>query len=237
MEKLEKKVYCLKCNILTNHNIVQTYEEKSEPGDDIQWHSQWHIVQCAGCDQIAFVEQYGDENQWVYIDGEQVWKDEYLVFPQQPPLVENNPKLWIEKKIFNNVPDTIDQLYSQVIEVYNKGYLLLATIGIRTIIEAICLDVGISKGFLYEDNQKIKLNKKDEQISSTSLEGKIFGLYEQNMIIWDQTIILQKIRDIGNAAVHEIKQPSITVFKSAVQIIEQVLNLVYELKVHKLLKK
>ncbi|PAK32428.1 DUF4145 domain-containing protein, partial [Peribacillus simplex] len=90
-----------------------------------------------------------------------------------------------------------------------------------------CLDVGIKQGYLYDEAIKIRVNKNDEPIISKALEGKINGLYNENMIIWDQAKILQKIRDIGNAAVHEIKQPSIPVFKSAIQIIEQVLNNVY----------
>ena len=236
MELLERKVYCIKCNRETNHFILLTHKENSEYDADYQWELQRHIVKCAGCDETAFVEQFSNEDSWEYVNGEQVWKDVYLTFPEKPIITET-PRYWVEKQSFNNIPESIDQLYLQVIDVYNKGYFLLAMIGIRTIIEAICLDVGIESGILRDEYKEIKLNKKNKPITSDSLEGKIFGLYEQGMIIWDQTLILQKIRDYGNAAVHEIKSPSITILKSAIQIVEQLLNNVYELKVHKLLKK
>ncbi|MGE6259207.1 DUF4145 domain-containing protein [Heyndrickxia sporothermodurans] len=90
---------------------------------------------------------------------------------------------------------------------------------------------------MYEDKNVKKLSKKNLHILTNSLEGKIFGLYEQGFIIWEQTVILQKIRDIGNAAVHEIKEPKLSEFFSAIKIIEDVLNNVYELKVHKLYRK
>ncbi|KMY50543.1 DUF4145 domain-containing protein [Peribacillus loiseleuriae] len=238
MQRLEEKVYCSKCERHTNHNIIMTHEKKSSSEDDIQFSHKYHIVQCAGCDEIAFVDQYGDEDMWEYANeghGERVWVEEFRVYPEKS-VVEGNPVFWIERKEYRNVPGVVQVLYSQIIEVYNQGYFLLATIGMRTLIEAICLDVGINKGYLYNDDNTVKENKRGEPIFSSSLEGEIFGLFEENMIIWDQAIILQKIRDIGNAAVHEIKEPSFLVFKSAMQIIEQVLNNVYELKVHKLLK-
>lgn len=236
MGLLEEKVYCQKCNQQTYHHIINTYTESSKIEDDIQWKSQYHIVKCAGCDEIAFVEQYSDEDSWEYENGERVWQDRFTVFPEQPIKLDV-PRFWVEKQTFKNVPESIEQLYLQVIDVYNKGYLLLATIGIRTLIEAICLNVGIYKGKLRNNDKIILLDRHDREMSRGNLEGKIFGLYEQGMIIWDQTLILQKIRDLGNAAVHEIKPPSVIVLKSAIQIIEQLLTNVYELKVHKLLKK
>ncbi|PAK33834.1 hypothetical protein CHI08_25980, partial [Peribacillus simplex] len=148
LNRLKERVYCSKCKQKTNHLIIYTHTEKSNNNDEIQWQEQHHVVQCAGCDTKAFVKQYGDEDTWVYRGEERVWTDVFTVYPEEP-ISEPLPYYWLEKKEFRNVPETINQLYLQIIDVYNKGYLLLATIGIRTIIEAICLDVGIKQGYLY----------------------------------------------------------------------------------------
>jgi hypothetical protein len=235
LKQLEEKVYCTNCRGKRNHNILSTYDG-TDRSVDFQHQDLFHVVSCAGCERIAFVNQYGDEEQWdVDESGERYWYDTFNVYPEEPPKQELNI-YELRGKHFINVPESIKSLYDQIIHVHNQGFLLLSTVGIRTLIEAICLDVGIKEGSLFEDKDNIKVNKKGENIVSTSLEGKIYGLYEQGMIIWEQTLILQKIRDIGNAAVHEIRTPKIKVFMSAVGIIEQLLTNVYDLKVHKLLK-
>jgi hypothetical protein len=235
LEQLKEKVYCKTCKGKRIHNILSTYDGTDRMAD-IQHKDLFHVVSCAGCETIAFVNQYGDEDMWdTDVSGHRYWYDKFWVYPEEPPLQE--VKFYeLSSKQFINVPESIKSLYEQIIHVHNQGFLLLSTVGIRTLIEAICLDVGIKEGNLFEDKDNIKVSKKGENTVSTSLEGKIYGLYQQGMIIWEQTLILQKIRDIGNAAVHEIRTPKINVFMSAVGIIEQVLTNVYDLKVHKLLK-
>lgn len=237
MERLEERVYCRECKNKTYHEVLYIHEERNEPDFDFSWIEKFYIARCAGCHTVSFVKQYGDEDQWVYdFQGERVWKDDYKVFPEEPKQPEIN-LYEIQPKLFRHAPMSISKLYDEVIDVFNQGYLLLATVGIRTLIEAICLNIGIQEGHLFDENQEIKHNKKKEPILSKALEGKIFGLYENGFIIWEQALILQKIRDMGNAAVHEIKTPEISDFISAIQIIEQVLTNVYELKVHKFLNK
>jgi len=62
LKDLNEQVYCMTCNGKKNHKIVRTYETKSNYDEDYQWHMQYHIVKCAGCDRVAFVEQSGNEN-------------------------------------------------------------------------------------------------------------------------------------------------------------------------------
>ncbi|MGE6259208.1 hypothetical protein ACQKCU_15095 [Heyndrickxia sporothermodurans] len=151
MEILEEKVYCKLCNRKTNHDILMTHFEKNNPYEEFQWHCKYHITKCRGCDTPAFVMQYGDEDQWDYNDeGKRYW---YYIFTVYPPEPKDDSDEEFRKNIYsiehinyNNVPETINNIYKQIIDVYNQGALLLGTVGIRTIIEAICLDVGIENG-------------------------------------------------------------------------------------------
>lgn len=242
MDSLGRKVYCDKCNIETNHGIVKKYEEKSNPSDDFQWSSEYLIVQCLGCDNISFVSIYRDEDCWRYDDrGNRIWTDTCTVHHKDggstsylppsdeelTPLKGYSPRLPLE---FSNVPAKLEKLYNQVVDVYNYNYLLLCSAGIRTLIEAICKELLISKGKLYNENGEVRLNNKEKVIESSSLEGKIYGLYEKDYIVWEQVKVLQTIREIGNTAVHEIKEPQRSDLKNSIIIIEKVLDLIYEVK-------
>lgn len=240
MESLGRKVFCDNCGNETNHGIIAKYEEKSNPLDDFQWFRNYYIVQCLGCDNKAFVSIYGDEDCWEYDDdGERIWTDVCTVHHENgsttyepskedlPPLKDYSPRTAIK---FYNVPTEIEKLYKQVVDVYNYDFLLLCSAGIRTLIEAVCRELSIGGGVLYTANGEKRLNKNRKEIESTSLEGKIFGLYEKGYIVWEQLKILQTIREIGNTAVHEITEPSRSDLKNSIIIIEKVLDLIYEVK-------
>lgn len=242
MDRLDRKVYCDKCKHDTNHEIVTKHEERSTSTDDFQWQSQYFIVRCLGCDNISFVSIYGDEDCWEYVaNGDRQWTDICTVHHKDggsmsyqpssneelPPLKDYSPRLPME---FSNVPPKLEGLYNQVVDVYNLDYLLLCSAGIRTLIEAICRELSITVGNLYNNDGEIRLNKKEGKIESSSLEGKIFGLYEKGYIVWEQVKILQTIREIGNTAVHEIKEPKRSDLKNSIIIIEKVLDLIYEVK-------
>lgn len=243
MELLDEKVYCSKCKRRTNHKYILKHEEGSDTYEETQWHSKWCIVQCLGCDQLAFVLQYGDEDSWDYDErtGERVWKDFYKVYPEEPKKPSKEEKYMLKyqhvPKTFKHVDDEVSELYDQIIGVYNLGYSVLCAAGLRTLIEAICSKASIIGGRLYNEKKEVKLNRKGNEIFSQSLEGKIFGLYESQIILWEHCRILQEIRDIGNNAVHEIKAPNIFILKRAISVIEMVLEIIYELKMQTLLKK
>lgn len=239
---LEQQVYCDGCKGKRNHKIIFTYEENAHYFDqDFQWHAQYHIVKCAGCDKVAFVKQYGDEDTWEYVGEERVWVDIFTVYPEEPK-EEISKGIWweghkLEVKTFNYAPITLINLYEQIIESYNNKHFILCTSGLRTLIEGICSQQGIKKGFIY-DEEKNKLPNKDGVIAkSESLGGRIFGLYENDYITFLQAQILQKVKVIGNSAIHDIVVPKAVTIKEIIRILERIMDDVYELENHVLLKK
>ncbi|ANX11655.1 hypothetical protein ABE41_006515 [Fictibacillus arsenicus] len=243
MNKLEEKVYCNVCKGARNHHILKTYSEVADYHSDIHWHAKYHIVQCLGCDTIAFVEQYGDEDTWDYNEytGEREWKDIFKVFPEEPPKPSKDDFFLGDYKLkiknFNHVDPELKELYSQIVQVFNQRFNILCAAGLRTLIEAICLKTNITGGRLYDEDKKVKISKKGNEVYSTSLEGKIYGLYDKQLILWDQCRILQEIRDIGNSAVHEIEIPCIKTLRPAIIIVEGIFESIYELREKSLVKK
>jgi len=241
MERLEERVYCFTCKHKTIHNIVYTHKEESGYEQDFAWKAEYHIVQCAGCERTAFVKQYGDEDMWEFVYGEKVWQDTFTVYPQEPPkeseLDSFEKRLNLNKKAFPNTPKILLDLYNQIIDSYNMRHNVLCASGLRTLIEGICNEVGVKKGHIYHNDGTIKLDEKtNKEIYTDNLAGRIFGLYEGKFILLAQALILNKIKTIGNKAVHSVVSPDTLTLREVIQIMEQIIHSIYELKEHKLLR-
>lgn len=120
---------CRECNRTTSHEIVCKYEEKIENdlatpfNYDIKY---WKIIKCRGCETISFCMSKHLSN------------DEKNTFDFLYPLREKRLK-----KEFPNAPATLQIPYHETIESFNNLHKTLCVAGIRSIIEAICLDKKI----------------------------------------------------------------------------------------------
>ncbi|WP_164988935.1 DUF4145 domain-containing protein [Fictibacillus sp. S7] len=227
MEFVPEKVYCEKCNGLRNHKIIYKFPDPNNNLDQGIFidHS---ILQCAGCDSVT----YGDiSSVWIEHNGERPHL--YVNIYPDPPAVEKPITIDPFESILLHIPINIRSIYLQLVAAYNQKHNLLCAIGLRTLIEAICNELGIIKGFKHDNdgNPLVQEGKRE------SIEGKIYGLYENKHIIWYETLILQRIREIGNAAAHEAVIPTSEELHGAIEIIERLLVNLYQLKNHKLLKK
>lgn len=244
MEELRERVYCSRCKGKNKHVIIKSYEKQSDVDADFQWHDNYFIVKCAGCDNTSFVRQYGDEDMWKCINGELEWTDTFTVYPEEPK-AETDEERWkrefemvyfMPPKLFRYVPQNLNNLYKQTINAYNSQQNILCAAGLRTIIEGICNELNIKKGHIYDKDGSKKLNEKNKEIYTSNLAGRIFGLFEEGHIIFTQALLLQIIKNIGNSAVHDIVEPSIEILQQTIEIINTILYNIYELDKHDLLK-
>ncbi|MED0676326.1 DUF4145 domain-containing protein [Aneurinibacillus thermoaerophilus] len=228
MEKLGEKVYCSKCRQETNHGIIKEYKLKSGSYDDFQWIDEYYIVQCLGCDTVAFVRKYGDESmQYFNEDGEAFWYDDYTVYPEKP--IENKtPTVHIQAKNFVNLTnhENLNLLYRQIVDAFNSSSFLLCSVGLRTLVEAICKNENVIGGMV--------TNEKGELVRSTKLVGKINGLVEKGLITQSQSEVLHQIRELGNYATHEIVQPKRKTLVDGIEVIEHILKQIYEFGQYKI---
>lgn len=229
-ENLPRKVYCSKCNTQTNHGILERVTVGSSDPDEYAWYEYYFIAKCAGCDQINFVKIYTDEDMHAtsYSDYDYYNLTE---FPEQPPLNASKFEIKHEKREFLNVPDTIEDVYNEVCDAFNGKLYYLSTMGLRMMVESICIDLEIQQGTVLNDEfTEPKLNKKGNPIINSELHGKIFGLYENRYITMPQLQVLIRIKNFGNKAAHEIKRPSKLLIKDMIKIIEDLLHMHYDLK-------
>lgn len=242
MEKLPEKVFCLLCNRKTNHGIIAHHSEEERHPDELNYQEDFYISVCLGCDEVNFTRIYHDQTMVRFNPYEQEYEnfEDIHVYPPEP--ISNveveeifNPH---KGKKFNNLPEVIKTLYKEVVKAYNSNLFLLSAIGMRMIIEGIVKDLEIKDGFIIDDETGVKkVNGEGKEVRSSKLVGQINGMIEKGVIVQNQSRILHQIRSLGNQTAHELKKPSGRTISTGIEIIESILEMIYELDTFNILKK
>jgi hypothetical protein len=163
----------------------------------------YQIVQCFGCNTKSFRDVFEDR-EFAY----QVSEDEWEV----PTRIDVYPKFIEGHKHLDNVfclPDLVATIYREVILAFQEGALILAGLGLRGTVEAVCNDLGIT---------------------GKNLETRISRLCTNGSISKKDAERLHGIRFMGNDAAHEIKKPKEEHLRVALKIVEHLLSSVYILE-------
>jgi hypothetical protein len=203
MEK-KFKTHCNFCSAETNHLSlfskivsVDKIDLDSKKFDLTKCEEEYSVVECQGCNSISFLVK--------------------RMFDGKEPEIENFPESFNEydsvlgslsDEDIRLLPRLIHDLYTEVEEAIDNYSLVLAGIGLRTLVEAVCID------------QKIK---------GVNLQSKIKELQVQGFISKYEEPILDKLRQIGNVSAHEIKNLPINKLEYAMGIINHILRSIYVL--------
>jgi hypothetical protein len=198
--RVEKK-YCNTCRINTFHDLVFSHERENASDEfiknplgnlgEIQQFA-YSLWICRGCGTPLLHE----------VLTSYIGQDEYQEETDYPKRTKH---AW-QKKTFLQLGDKLSNIYNEVIDSYNIGAKVLTAIGLRMLIEGICLDKGVEGNSLY---QKI------ENLTSILPKNIVESLH--------------KFRFIGNEATHELQIPTELELRRAIEVIEDLLNFLYEL--------
>lgn len=206
MEKI--KVYCNSCKLKSNHEILSQQKRRIDDDDSgIAFFDTWQIIRCSGCETVSFCHSYYDTD---YLD------ETVKLYPVRS---ENTHQL----KPYYNVPKIVRSIYRETIDAYNNDLNLLCAAGLRAVIESICNEEKIING------PSDRKNKAGKIIRSRDLAGKINGLEGKGIITKKQAIIIHEQRYLGNEAIHRFDAPSKKVLITAIEIIENILDSLYEI--------
>jgi hypothetical protein len=113
----------------------------------------------------------------------------------------------LEAKQYSKLKPKLQAIYKEAIACFNAKALILSAVGLRALLEGIC---------------------QDKRIRGNNLKAKIDGLQEY---LPNKNIIrnLHHFRFMGNDAVHRLAVPKAAEVASAVGVIEDLLNFLYEL--------
>jgi len=211
-------IHCNECHHHTNHTISSEFNEREivpeiVDGRTIEfWIDHYfQILKCGSCNEYTF-------KTW------QIWSEDE---PDSPPSNKRvfpkrgNPTIK-KSDSFYNVPSHITGIYKEVYDTFiNKNNLLCAG-GIRAILEALCINNQIKEGTTPAEGT-------NPEKKTSSLKGRIYGLYEQGLITKNHADILVHNQYLGDKALHECEQPSSEELEIAIHIIAHTLSSVYEL--------
>lgn len=194
------KDYCPNCQQMTNHKCLFNISQGSEHDADFHWQQNYETIQCLGCENIQFRNRYTHEDMYRHTDdGYEEPYDESKYFPK------NLNYHSLLKNIYH-LPDKIRIVYIETIEALKNNCYLLSGVGLRAIIEAICID---------------------QNIPGRNLEFKINNLVRNKLITEKDGKRLHSIRFLGNDSVHEMDVPKEEKLKIALDIAEHLIKNLY----------
>jgi Domain of unknown function (DUF4145) len=200
---------CNNCKDKTNHSVmyskkvIHTYKEDNALNKSQKTVEDNMVVQCKGCNQISFLLRrsgsflyYGDDkikyHDWNYpeIDYDE---GDYR-------FLERDEKKYLPKKM--------TRLYEEVEHAFENEDNILAGVGLRMLVESICLE---------------------QNITGANLKVKIEKIHHHGLISKNAIPILDTLREIGNISAHEIKSFSLSKLEYALDILNNVLKSIYVL--------
>lgn len=196
----EHRISCTMCNNETAHRVVVSVER--EGGDRDYRYAEWYeVVQCKGCGSLSFRKNQHNSEDWTVDDesGQGILDDHIEVYP--PRAVGRR-----ELADAHFVPYEVHRIYSETHRALCSDLRILAGIGIRIIVEAVC---------------------QDRQASGRTLGDKITDLVRLGVLTEDGARILHNLRSLGNAAAHEVKPHSLVTLNLAFDVIDHLLLGVY----------
>lgn len=206
-KKSKAAIFCNSCRHDTNHTlqyavsngIGEYLEGLEDDGKTHLYYETWLIWRCDGCSKLslhlggASVEQF---DQGEFYPGESDWE---TAFHNELPIMFEG--------LSGHVPDKLFQIFLETVLAYNNHLGILCTIGLRSIIEAICADKGIKGDSL---NEKIS-NMIDIPLSQNIVEN------------------LHSLRLMGNDATHRLDAPDREEQELAIEICKNLFSAIYEL--------
>lgn len=216
MESKKVVTFCNQCDgdtnqtILYNKKVTSVFESDDDRQPSTKEHKAYMVIQCQGCNCISFLlRQSGDlyesdDNAQGYID---------YNYPEDE--IYGDIKL-LSYEDQESLPPKLADLYQEVASAFQSNSNKLAGVGLRMLVEAICIE---------------------QNITGQNLKIKIEGLQAKGLVSKNETPILDKLREVGNASAHGIKQFPLNKLQYALEILNHVLKSIYILpKINKKLK-
>jgi hypothetical protein len=196
------EVNCYKCKSHTQHEILRSQSETGST-EHVEWYRlELQIIRCKRCQNIYFKQS--------------AWSSGDLPAGGAPPgdLPDDKPPVrsvavgrlptvdeW-------ELPDRVRALYKETLSGFNAMAMTLSAAGLRSVVEAACLDQGCT---------------------DLTLELKIQALVSKGVFLKRDADYLHKHHFLGDEAVPGMDTPPREEFEIALQVLEHLLTTLYVL--------
>jgi hypothetical protein len=178
-------------------------EQTESHRDEYQCDISYQILECLGCDIKSFRKVFYDiESAYPTHDNEWEVPENITAYPKAVEGHKEIGELW-------ELPKIVRTIYSEVLMALREDSKVLAGLGLRAAVEAVCNDLNIP---------------------GRSLEVRINKLATSGYISKNDAERLHGIRFMGNDAAHDIKKPKDESLSVALQIVEHLIASVYILE-------
>lgn len=193
--------YCRSCEKNTYTKILT--EDIESHREEYQCDIIHQVVQCKGCDTKSFRKVFVDiEAAYPTYNDEWEVPEDITIYPKT---VEGHR----EVDDISDIPDVVRTIYSEILLALKEDANILAGLGLRAAVEAVCNNLVIA---------------------GKSLEVRINKLTTAGYISKKDAERLHAIRFMGNDAAHDIKPPKKDALTVALQIVEHLIASVYILE-------
>lgn len=205
-----KKIYCNTCKGETNHEIKashdQSYQEEYEDHGQkfLGYHenTEYRFLVCRGCDTATIEEKWTCSGMHDH-NGNDIYSYNYN--PKRKNLGER------EIKRFHHVDKKLNETYSEIITAFQHGLEIVTAMGVRALLEGICVLEGIDDKKSRPLAGKIELLKDSSNIPSSIIDG------------------LKGIKFIGDDAAHRLTSDKHSLSLS-IDLLESLMLHMYETK-------
>jgi hypothetical protein len=195
------RLSCKNCNTSTFHKVIFSVEKELNEDEQGIWQDEsYQIVICQGCHEISFRKTWQfSEDVDFDSDGQPYLPLNSELYPSRLEGIKQMSEVWY-------LPREIAMIYRETHAALVNKQPILAGIGIRSLIEAIC-------------NEK--------KAEGNTLEKKIDSLVQKGILTKEGSEILHSTRILGNKAAHEIFCFPESDLKISMDIVEHLLVGVY----------
>ena len=204
VHSLELWLPCAGCDKVTSHDVVSEVDSRDEtPDGDIQVWDEYLTVRCGGCRSLSFCHRSFCSEDVTYDDetGTQRLVPTEKMYPSR---IAGRARMEGEFAI----PHGVYRVYRETHNALCEKLMVLAGIGIRAIVEAVC---------------------KEKNAAGRNLEERIDSLVTLGVITRDGAAILHSLRFMGNVAAHEVTAHTESELDTAFDVVEHLLTTVYVL--------
>lgn len=146
-------------------------QQPEDPTGEVTWDESYFTLQCCGCGTVSFELETTSSEDWTFdSSGRQVCDPKSSYFP---PRVEGRREL----AHAHYIPGPVRQIYDETLIAIGSSQPVLAGIGLRAIVEAVC---------------------KEKAVDGRDLAKRINELAATRAITEDAAKILDKLRFMGN---------------------------------------
>ena len=193
------KTACNRCKRNTNHRVLHAVNIESE---DYYEETTYMIIQCMGCDAVSYLTEER------FTDKPEMAKQEWTSITRQYPNTMNEQEEFnlFDYEKYDQFPGKIRDLYIELETAFQAESLILAALGLRTLVEAVCID---------------------QNMEGDNLAKKIKSLETNGLISRNDLPILDKLRELGNASAHQTKRFSSEKLGYALDVVNHALTSIY----------